>query len=100
NQQIKAPHYKTISTMAYLEALEEKKRAAREAEMARQQALMGGVGNEDIENIIIPAGTIEYAQLVTEANTDAPGPVMAQIASGPLAGARLIGSFQSTDNYL
>lgn len=100
NQQIKGPHFKPITTMAYLEALEEKKRAAREAEMARQQQLMGGVGNEQIENIIIPAGTIEYAQLVTEANTDAPGPVMAQIASGPLAGARLIGSFQSTDNYL
>lgn len=100
NQQIKSPHFKTITNMSYLEALEEKKRQAREAEMARQQSLMGGVGNERIENIIIPAGTIEYAQLITEANTDAPGPVMAQIASGPLAGARLIGTFQSTDNYL
>lgn len=100
NQPIKAPHFKTISSMAYLEALEEKKRQAREADMARQQALMGGVGNERIENIIIPAGTIEYAQLITEANTDAPGPIMAQIASGPLAGARLIGSFQSTEEYL
>lgn len=100
NQQIKPPHFKPITTMAYLEALEEKKRAARDAEMARQQQLMGGVGNERIQNIIIPAGTIEYAQLITEANTDAPGPIMAQIASGPLAGSRLIGSFQSTENYL
>lgn len=100
NQQIKAPHVKTITSMAYLEALEDKKRQAREAELARQQSLMGGVGNERIQNIIIPAGTIEYAQLITEANTDAPGPVMAQIASGPLAGSRLIGSFQSTENYL
>lgn len=100
NQQIKAPQLKTITNMAYLEALEDKKRQAREAELARQQSLIGGVGNERIQNIIIPAGTIEYAQLITEANTDAPGPVMAQIASGPLAGSRLIGSFQSTENYL
>ncbi len=100
NQEIKGPHVKSISTMAYLEGLEEKKRAAREAELARQQQLIGGVGGSQIENIIIPAGTIEYAQLITEANTDAPGPIMAQIASGPLAGARLIGSFRSTEEYL
>lgn len=100
NQQIKAPNTRTITTMAYLEGLEEKKRQAREAEMARQQMLMGGTGDSQIENIIIPAGTIEYAQLITEANTDAPGPVMAQIASGPLAGSRLIGSFQASEEYI
>lgn len=99
NQQIKAPHVRSITTMSYLEALEEKKRAAREAETARRQALMGSPTGP-VENIIIPAGTIEYAQLITEANTDAPGPVMAQIASGPLAGSRLIGAFQATDNYI
>ncbi len=43
---------------------------------------------------IILAGTINYAQLLTEANTDVPGPILAQIVSGPLSGARAIGSFQ------
>jgi intracellular multiplication protein IcmE len=35
-----------------------------------------------------------------EANTDAPGPVMAQIASGPLRGSRVLGSFQSSEEYI
>jgi intracellular multiplication protein IcmE len=35
-----------------------------------------------------------------EANTDAPGPVLAQIFTGPLKGARVIGSFQSTEEYI
>lgn len=43
---------------------------------------------------IILAGTISYAQLLTEANSDVPGPILAQIVSGPLSGARAIGTFQ------
>lgn len=52
------------------------------------------------EEILLEAGRIEYAQLIIEANTDAPGPVLAELASGPLAGSRMIGTFQSTDKYL
>ncbi len=48
---------------------------------------------------IIPAGTVSYAQLLTEANSDVPGPILAQIVSGPLSGARVIGSFQSQMGY-
>lgn len=40
-------------------------------------------------------GTVVYAQMISEASSDAPGPVLAEILQGPLAGARLIGSFQS-----
>lgn len=43
---------------------------------------------------IVSAGTVSYAQLLTEANSDVPGPIMAQIVSGPLAGARAVGSFE------
>jgi intracellular multiplication protein IcmE len=100
NQQLKSPHFMPVTNMTYLEGLQEKERAAREAALAQQQLIDGQAGNDQIENIIIPAGTIEYAQLITEANTDAPGPVMAQIASGPLAGSRLIGTFQATENYI
>lgn len=64
----------------------------------------GGDAGEDgegaVEIILLPAGEIEYGQLLIEANTDAPGPVLAQVASGPLAGSKLIGSFEAQENFL
>jgi intracellular multiplication protein IcmE len=54
---------------------------------------------EEVE-IIVPAGTIAYAQTLTEANSDTPGPVLARIASGPLAGSRILGSFEQSEEYL
>ena len=53
-----------------------------------------------IEEVLLPAGEIEYAQLLIEANTDAPGPVLAQIMSGPLKGSRIIGSFSEQRDFL
>ncbi|MGB9153237.1 MAG: TrbI/VirB10 family protein [Alphaproteobacteria bacterium] len=49
--------------------------------------------------IIVNAGTVSYAQLLVEANSDVPGPILAQIVSGPLSGARAVGSFQVADGY-
>lgn len=43
---------------------------------------------------LIPAGTVSYAQMLTEANSDVPGPILAQIVTGPLSGARVVGQFQ------
>lgn len=40
-------------------------------------------------------GTIVYATMVSGANSDTPGPVVAQIVDGELAGAKLVGSFQT-----
>ncbi len=60
----------------------------------------GGDGEEEVVNIKVPAGTIEYAQLITEADSDVPGPIMARILSGPLKGSRLLGSFEVQDEYL
>lgn len=48
---------------------------------------------------IVNAGTVSYGQLLTEANSDVPAPVLAQIVSGPLAGARAVGSFQIANGY-
>ncbi len=48
---------------------------------------------------VVNAGTVSYAQLLTEANSDVPGPILAQLVSGPLAGARLIGQFKVGDGY-
>ncbi len=49
---------------------------------------------------LIAAGTIAYAQVITQANSDVPGPVLAEIASGPLQGARAIGQFQVAQRHL
>jgi len=50
--------------------------------------------------VIVPAGDILYASMITEANSDVPGPILAQILSGPLKDGRLIGSFQVSEDYL
>lgn len=60
----------------------------------------GVTADEPPVEIIIPAGTIVYAQTLTEANSDAPGPVLARLASGPLAGSRILGTFDNTEEYL
>lgn len=53
-----------------------------------------------ISEILLPAGEIEYAQLLLEANSDTPGPVLAQISSGPLRGSRVLGSFEVQNELL
>lgn len=50
--------------------------------------------------LVVSAGSIYYAQMLTEANSDVPGPIMAQVLTGPFAGGRAIGEFQTTRNYL
>jgi len=55
---------------------------------------------EVVQEILIPAGTIVYAQTMTEANSDVPGPVLARISSGPLTGSRILGTFQTTEEKL
>jgi intracellular multiplication protein IcmE len=47
-----------------------------------------------------PAGTVLYAEMLSEANSDAPGPVIARIQQGPLAGSTLIGKFQVAQDAL
>lgn len=54
----------------------------------------------ETETIIIPAGEVFYGQMITTANSDVDGPILANIYSGPLRGARLIGSFSKTDTDL
>lgn len=50
--------------------------------------------------LIVQAGTVNYAQLLTEANSDIPGPILAQVLSGPLSGGRAIGHFQAMNDFL
>lgn len=83
------------------EFLESQRRAAAQAQQNVQQKIIEAAGESvaDVEVLLEP-GRIEYAQLITEANTDAPGPILAVLASGPLAGSRLIGTFSASDEYL
>lgn len=50
--------------------------------------------------VIVPAGEIEYAQLITEANSDVDGPILGEIVSGPLAGSRILGEFAVEEELL
>ncbi len=50
--------------------------------------------------IIVASGSIFYGEMLMEANSDAPGPIVAQILSGPFAGGRAIGTFEVTREYL
>lgn len=68
----------------------------------------GGTGTGEFDGeveeeepiVVIPAGEIEYGQLIIEANSDVPGPVLALLLSGPLKGAKLLGTFTVQNDYL
>lgn len=96
----------SITSMDYLNGIV----AAEEARLQEQLAVAAATGATtttatgntalDDENILVPAGTIEYAQIITAVSTDAPGPVLAEVMTGPLKGSRAIGTFKATDNFL
>lgn len=94
-----APQSEVITSTDWMD----KKRAAEKEKLKQEQmAAAQNAQQPSVVNleIIQPAGTIEYAQLITEANSDVPGPVLAQVMSGPLAGARILGSFKVENDYL
>ena len=65
-------------------------------------ALEGNQGSEEEATAvqIIAATTIEYGQTLIEANSDVKGPVLVELVTGPLKGARLLGSFKKEEEYL
>ena len=76
------------------------KQAEKEAEkMAAAAEEDEDYDEEEPEIVVVPAGEIAYAQIITEANSDIPGPVLGQIVSGPLSGSRILGDF-SVENDL
>lgn len=88
-----------ITPVSWLQDLAGSQEAKRKQEAQASEAAQG-TGGDAALSILVPAGSVVYAQILTEANTDAPGPVLAQITSGPLAGSRLLGEFKATDEYL
>jgi intracellular multiplication protein IcmE len=93
NQSQAQVNYMKINSKTYLDELKRQKEQAEEeeAEEIRQQE---EAEQEPDMATAVPAGEIVYAQLLTEANSDVPGPVLAEIMSGPLRGSRVLGSFQ------
>ncbi len=92
--EIKPPRYMSVAEADYLD-----QKAKEAAIAAATQALVED--KQEVIEIILPAGEVEYAQLLTEANSDIQGPILAQIVSGPLAGSRLLGNFSvKEDEYL
>jgi len=95
------PLLKKITSTDYLE-----RKAREQADLLARQGLnangmpLQNMQGQQILDILVPAGTIEYAQLLTEANSDTPGPILAQIVSGPLSGSRVLGTFAVQDEYL
>lgn len=64
----------------------------------------GGVGRGGNQSPGMPplykAGDIIFAIMETSVNSDEPGPVLSEVISGPLKGAKLIGSFKRVDAQL
>lgn len=58
----------------------------------------GTGGNRDSggDQTLVNSGTILYAQLLNEANSDVPGPVLAEVLTGPMSGSSLIGRFETS----
>ena len=51
--------------------------------------------NSANKKVAIKAGSVMHAIIITSVNSDEPGPVLAQITTGPYAGGRLIGKFET-----
>ncbi len=68
--------------------------------LAKAETAVATTGAAAPARVLVPAGTIAYAQLMMEANSDAPGPILAEVMSGPFTGARAIGTFEVTREYL
>lgn len=89
-----SPKHMEITDIDYLESVAKKKEEAEQAAASNQTT------EDQVVNILIPAGKIEYGQLIVEANSDAPGPILAHLVSGPFAGSRLIGTFTKEEEFL
>jgi intracellular multiplication protein IcmE len=86
-----APQYKSIMTDDQWKEKQDKDQ--KDTQTAAQTTQAAANATQTV-NILEPAGSIEYGQLITQANTDAPGPVLIELASGPLSGSRMLGTFK------
>lgn len=95
----KIPEMK-LQEITPIDYLEDKAAEREEERRAEEEARNAETEEEGEEIILLPAGEVEFAQMITEANSDTPGPILAQILSGPLKGARALGEFTVEGDYL
>ena len=81
-------------------AVDETKQAAETMATAQAAQAVSAAYDKEANRILVHSGTVNYAQLLMEANSDIPGPILAQILSGPLAGGRALGRFEVQNDYL
>ena len=86
--------YMNITDHDFLEQLADKDNGL------ESENVEGTASAETLEEIILPAGEIAFTQLLTEANSDVPGPALAQIVSGPLKGSRILGTFRVENDLI
>lgn len=91
------PQNVVVTDQEFIDALNEEEQL-QEAEAAAAAAQQ--VASQQVVNIILPAGSVEYGQTLIDANTDAEAPVLARIVTGPFRGSRMIGEFEEEDEYL
>lgn len=96
---LKEPKHQDITTEDWLKNQAKGEESDRKAKADVAAASAAAAPTPPLE-ILLEPGRIEYAQLIIEANSDIPGPVLAELASGPLIGDRLIGGFTKQDDFL
>ncbi len=83
-----------------VEDVQKTQEAAAAAAAAQNRAPEKGVVEQGAVHTLAMAGDVAYAQVLTQANSDIPGPVLAHILTGKLKGARVLGNFEYTEEYL
>ncbi len=91
---------KSVNDISWLEGIKNQEMEAAQRQVQQQAQESAAALDPDPDVILMPAGEIAYGITITEANSDARAPVLAQIAGGPLNGSRILGSFETTDNDL
>ena len=89
------------SEWAKMKEAEEKARA--EYEERRRSGVSDASSQADkiaAAKVIVPAGSVLYGQLMNELNSDIPGPVLVQLASGPFSGGRALGTLSVVEEWL
>ncbi len=86
---------KAMTGQGWLDSMHEKEVKKAEAAAAAVEEKV-----DLVEVVLYPAASIAYGQILIEANSDVPGPVMAMIASGPLTGSKMLGSFSKQKETL
>jgi len=86
----------TLTDPEFLTKLKEEQDSAKKDISGSDETTGDSAGGE----LLMPAGEVVYAQILTEANTDSPGPVLGEIMSGPLKGYRILGTFEAQEELL